>query len=63
MLSNLVSIFFAVARGDIVNPPLIDQVLSDGLLDTHLELQRGLPAQLLLQLSRVDGNNYRSYYR
>lgn len=37
-------------RGDVAHPLLVVEVPVDSLLDALFELQRGLPAQLVLQL-------------
>ena len=57
MLSVFVHTFVVlliIATGDIVHPLLVVEVPTDGLLDTFLELEAGLPPQLLLQLGGVD---------
>ena len=44
-----------VAGGDVVHPVLVVEIPADGLLDAFLELEGGLPAELALELARVDG--------
>ena len=48
-------ILLIVAARHVVEPLLVVQIPADGLFDTLLELQRGFPAELFLQLRRVDG--------
>ena len=52
---HLLVVLLVVATGDVVHPLLVVEVPTDGLLDALLELKRGLPTELLLQLGGVDG--------
>ena len=51
----VVIILLILARCYIVQPLLIVEIPADGLLNTLLELEAGLPAEFLLQLRGVDG--------
>ena len=52
---HLLIIPLVVARSDVVHPFLVVEVPADGALDAFLELERGLPAELALQLAAVYG--------
>ena len=54
VLIHLLIVFFVLAGGDVVHPLLVVEIPAYRLLDSLLELQRGFPAQFLLQLARVD---------
>ena len=47
-------VVLVVTAGDIIHPLLIVEIPANGLLDTFLELEAGLPTQLTLQLGAVN---------
>ena len=52
---HVVVVLLVITRGYVVHPFLIIEIPLYGFLDTLLKLQRWLPTQFLLQLSRVNG--------
>ena len=52
---HVVVVLLVIARGNVVHPFLVLEIPFHGLLDSLLKLERWLPTQFLLQLSRVDG--------
>ena len=52
---HVVIVLLVIARGNVVHPFLVLEIPFHGLLDSLLKLERWLPTQFLLQLSRVDG--------
>ena len=54
-LIHLLIILLVISRSHVVHPFLVVQIPADGLFNPFLELQARLPAQLALQLARVDG--------
>lgn len=53
-LIHLCVVLLVLAGGDIVHPFLIVEIPADGLFDTFLELEGGLPTELVLELGGVD---------
>ena len=52
---HVVVVLLVITRGYVVHPFLVIEIPFYGLLDTLLKLERWLPTQFLLKLSRVDG--------
>lgn len=54
-LIHVLVVTLVVAAGHVVEPVLVVEVPAHRLFDAFFKLQRGLPAQLVLELAAVDG--------
>ena len=52
---HLLVVFLVIAGGDVFHPLAVIEGPTDGFFNALLELERGLPAELVLELGGVDG--------